>query len=292
MARWVTCREWCEVTFTLALQIISTVLWCPGSSSLSFPLRYTGCLHLIVVVTLPWSCLGKHKNWMDVGWGHQPAPARAGPVQHHSGHAAGDSEATWARDQHVATIASFQHSAGHQLVLGGLFPTLYFIGAASVATPVPPPAHHPSPRPVPGGTCWLQNPRNGRCDTRYTASCFYKRPSRMKQGVSLVSFVNEVGQCTLSEWWPVVRSFFFIHIQVAWTWLSKTATVYIVLRRGCWDSFKYEQWAVMLVETSEQPGPAPGSRVRSLDNSVMLSCCNAVSRQHQQPVLQPLITAP
>ena len=159
-----------DVTFTLALQIISTVLWCPGSSSLSFPLRYTGCLHLIVVVTLPWSCLGKHKNWMDVGWGHQPAPARAGPVQHHSGHAAGNSEATWARDQHVATIASFQHSAGHQLVLGGLFPTLYFIGAASVATPVPPPAHHPSPRPVPGGTCWLQNPRSGRCNTRYTAS--------------------------------------------------------------------------------------------------------------------------
>ena len=29
---------------------------------------------------------------------------------------------------------------------------------------------HPSPRPVPGGTCWLQNPRSGRCNTRYTAS--------------------------------------------------------------------------------------------------------------------------
>ena len=28
--------------------------------------------------------------------------------------------------------------------------------------------------------------------------------------------------------------------------------------------------SVTLVETSEQPGPAPGSRVRSLDNSVML----------------------
>ena len=83
-ARWVTCRERCDVTFTRALQIISTVLWCPGSSSLCFTLRCTGCLHLIVVVTLPWSCLGKHKNWMDVGWGHQPAPARAGPVQHHS----------------------------------------------------------------------------------------------------------------------------------------------------------------------------------------------------------------
>ena len=175
-----------EVTFTLALQIISTVLWCPGSSSLSFTLRYTGCLHLIVVVTLPWSCLGKHKNWMDVGWGHQPAPARAGPVQHHSRHAAGDSEATWARDQHVATIASFQHSAGHQVVLGGLFPTLYFIGAASVATPVP------TPRPgrcraepvgckIPGVVAVILATLP-RCQQ---PSCFYKRLSRIKWRVEV-----------------------------------------------------------------------------------------------------------
>ena len=127
----------------------------------------------------------------------------------------------------MATIASFPHPAGHQLVLGGLFPRLYFIGAASVATPVPP---HPSPRPVPGGTCWLQNPQNGLCNTRYTASvsaasCFYKRLSRIKWVL-----VNEVGQCTLSAWrdTPVLRSFFSIHIQVPWTRLSKTATALLV----------------------------------------------------------------
>ena len=109
-ARWVTCRERCDVTFSRALQIISTVMWCPGSSSLCFTLRYTGCLHLIVVVTLPWSCLGKHKNWMDVGWGHQPAPARAGPVQHHS------SRDPWTRGRqqwgHVSTWAR-----GHNCVI-------------------------------------------------------------------------------------------------------------------------------------------------------------------------------
>ena len=104
---------------------------------------------------------------------------------------------------------------------------LYFIGAASVATQVPP---HPSPRPVPGGTCWLQNPQNGLCNTRYTASvsaasCFYKRLSRIKWVL-----VNEVGQCTLSVWrdTPVLRSFFSIHIQVPWTRLSKTATALLV----------------------------------------------------------------
>ena len=48
---------------------------------------------------------------------------------------------------------------------------------------------HPSPRPVPGGTCWLQNPRSGRCNTRYTRcqqpSCFYKRLSRIKWRVEV-----------------------------------------------------------------------------------------------------------
>ena len=132
---------------------------------------------------------------------------------------------------HVATIviASFPHPAGHQLVLGGLFPRLYFIGAASVATPAPPPPL------AQAGVGWnllvAKSPEwSLLCNTRYTASvsaasCFYKRLSRIKWVL-----VNEVGQCTLSAWrdTPVLRSFFSIHIQVPWTRLSKTATALLV----------------------------------------------------------------
>ena len=63
------------------------------------------------------------------------------------------------------------------------------------------------------------------------------------------------------------------------------------LRRVCGDSFKYEQWAVMLVVTREQPGPGQGPGSDHLTTAwcchvVMLSAastslsCNLSSRLH------------